>query len=280
MMDPNDIVIIGVDTDDGPSHPLYDARVHRPLNEATVRDMIKRGVKKPILVTKDGKDSPPIVVDGRRRILHAREANRRLEAEGVEVRVKVPVLPPERGDEGRLLGHMIALNEHVEADSPMNRSKKLQHYLDLGYTEQDAAEVFSVSTQTVQNYLKLLSLHPQCQKAIEEDKLSPSAAYQLADLPQAKQRSVLEKALKDQNRATITDIEKALGKRKPRRKNDDEPQEPKGPSKALLRYVVNAGEGRVSKDFRLGIEFARGNLLSLDEVDGLAALVAEMEAAK
>ena len=265
MMDPASIVVIGVDTEDGPEHPLYDARIHRPLNEATVRDMMRRGVKEPISVTKDGAESPPIVVDGRRRVLHAREATRRLREEGHEVTIQVPVLPPERGDNGRMLGLMVALNEHREEDSPLNRARKLQRYLDMGYTEQDAADTFAVSVQTIQNYLKLLSLHPQCMKAIEEGQLAPSAGYQLAAKPQAEQRALLEKLTKGgKKKATIRDTEGVLGKKDTR------------PSKALLRAVVNQGKGRVSDEFRLGIEFAMG-VVEVNEVEGLQALLAELK---
>lgn len=269
MMPPEEIIVIGIDTEDGASHPLYDTRIHKPLNEATVRDIMKRGVKEPITVTKDGDESPPIVIDGRRRVLHAREANRRLAEEGIEVRIKIPVLPPERNsDDGRMLALMVALNEHREADSPMNRAMKAQKYRDLGYTEQDTAEVFSVSPQTIQNYLRLLSLHPQCQKAVEEGAISPSAAYQLAAQPQAKQRALLEKMLKGgRKRATIRDTEGALGKNPPK------------PSNKLLRAIVNQGGAVLPSDFIKGIEFARG-MLDHDEVEGLADLITKLEASK
>jgi ParB family chromosome partitioning protein len=75
-VDPDNLIIIGLDTDDGPEHPLYDERVKLPLDESTVLNIMAIGVKEPVLVRKT--DGNPEVVDGRRRTMHAREANRRL----------------------------------------------------------------------------------------------------------------------------------------------------------------------------------------------------------
>lgn len=103
-MSPEDITVIGLDTKDDESHPLYDGRIHMPLEEDTVLNMMEHGVLVPIRVTKDGKSA--IVIDGRRRVLHAREANRRLKKKG-QPTIFVPVLPPDNDDDGRHMSQML-----------------------------------------------------------------------------------------------------------------------------------------------------------------------------
>lgn len=58
------------------NHPLYDPRVHLPLRENLVLNIMAHGVKEPILIRKNGDTFE--VVDGRQRVKHAIEANKRL----------------------------------------------------------------------------------------------------------------------------------------------------------------------------------------------------------
>lgn len=89
-LDPDELVIIGLDTDDGPEHPLYDASIKRPLNEATVQDIMLRGVQHAVTGRKNG-DRVEVVL-GRDRTRHAREAKKRLLEKGVrDFRIKVEV---------------------------------------------------------------------------------------------------------------------------------------------------------------------------------------------
>lgn len=129
------IVIVGLDTQDGDSHPLYDTRIHKPLREATVIDILLNGVIEPVIVTKGRKCAPllsgeavpaeaALVVDGRGRVMHAREANRRLLAAG-SVPIRVPVLSPMRGSDSELLGRLVALNEHRQEDSALGKARKI-----------------------------------------------------------------------------------------------------------------------------------------------------------
>lgn len=102
--DPEDLVLI-LD----PAHPLYDRRVHLPPDEPTVRNIMALGVLETILIHKDPETGDVIVVDGRRRVINAREANRRLHDLGKEP-ILVPALP-KRADKGSLAGMMVAANE-------------------------------------------------------------------------------------------------------------------------------------------------------------------------
>src|SRR5271154_3135578 len=80
--DPDKLVIIGLDTDDGPEHKLYDASIRKPLNETTVKNYMVHGVLQDVTCRKNGNRLE--VVLGRDRIRHAREAKKRRLAEGVK----------------------------------------------------------------------------------------------------------------------------------------------------------------------------------------------------
>ncbi|HHT0475637.1 TPA: hypothetical protein ACTW83_003826 [Klebsiella michiganensis] len=49
------------------AHPLYDERIHLPLSEAMVLNIMDQGVLEPIIVWKDPETGLSCVVDGRQR---------------------------------------------------------------------------------------------------------------------------------------------------------------------------------------------------------------------
>ena len=64
------------------SHPLYDERIHLPLDESMILNIMDQGVLEPIIVWKDPETGLSCVVDGRQRVRHTVEANKRLAAAG------------------------------------------------------------------------------------------------------------------------------------------------------------------------------------------------------
>ncbi len=242
LLTPEEVVIIGLDTEDGPSHPLYDERIHLPLAEMTVLDIMNRGVIEPIVVKKDGDRA--IVTDGRRRVMHAREVNRRVKAAGGTNFVKIPVLPPEKGTDGVLMGLMIALNEHREEDTPINRAKKIQRYLHLGHSDAETAQTFKMSESTLKNTLSLLDLVPEVQALVVSGDLGLTRAYSLAKLESSKQIAAV------QERSVAKTAQK------------------KTPGKRTLDGIVKFGKGKVSDDFLLGIKYVLGQV-DASEVPGL-----------
>ncbi|PQP06938.1 hypothetical protein C5615_38250 [Burkholderia cepacia] len=69
FFDPDALTLI---TD--PAHPLFDRRALLPFDEARVRNIRYRGVLETILVNRDPQTGEVVVVDGRRRVIHAGEA--------------------------------------------------------------------------------------------------------------------------------------------------------------------------------------------------------------
>jgi ParB family chromosome partitioning protein len=203
--DPRNLTIIGLDTKDGAEHPLWDERVLLPLDESMVLSIMSLGVKEPIIVRKEGTAAQ--VVDGRRRVMHAREANKRLKKLG-EPCIDVPAVV-ERGSEEHLSHVAIALNEIRRPDELLVKADKAARLVSRnGGDIKDAALAFGVTTVTIKNWLKLVELPSPIKKAVVAGVLSANAASKLHGLDRTEQLETLEKLkavnAKTGKRATAT----------------------------------------------------------------------------
>lgn len=171
-----------------PAHPLYDPRVHLPLDESMVLNIMYHGVIEPVVICKDGDNL--VVVDGRQRVKNAVEANRRLRAEG-----KLPLLVTcmiRKGDDANLFGVMVSTNELRREDTPLGRAEKLQRFMVMGRSEAEAAVVFGVSRQTIANWKALLDLDSAVKEAVENGVIGATVAAQVfAPLSREEQRKHL-----------------------------------------------------------------------------------------
>ncbi len=272
LVDPDDIVVIGYDTKDGLEHPLYDPRVHQTPDEKMILNIMALGVKQAVNVRKNGNVIE--LVEGRRRVLAARQANKILKKQGKElVRVKVEV---ERGKDDEMFGIMIALNEHRRDDNPLAKAEKLKRYFDMGKTEDEAAIMFGVSTRSIKNWKKLLDLDGSVKKAVEQGKISASAAAGLADLPREEQKKQLIKLLKE---ATATG--KKPTQRKTERSSGNVSAKTKAPGKKTIKRLLaldpdelyNAGlDEQAIKVLRWAIGDLRAS-----SITGLSKLLTQVE---
>lgn len=186
-MDPDDVIIIGLDTKDGPEHPLYDERVKLPVDQPLVLNIKHFGVIEPVVLRKNGDTAE--VVDGRQRVRAAREANKQLRKIGSE-----PLLVPamlRRGPEEALAGVMISANELRRDDDFKVKLKKLERYMMMHKTEEEAAISFGVSVQTIRNWLAVLDAAPEVRKAVFDGMLAPTAAAKLSTLAREEQVKAL-----------------------------------------------------------------------------------------
>lgn len=270
-MDPADIVIIGLDTRDGPEHPLYDDRIRLALDEGLVLNIMARGVLVPILGRKNG---PRVeVVDGRQRVRCAREANKRLKKEGLKpVKIEVSLKRPK--DEKAALGMLITTNENRINDDYVARARKAQRLLDLGADEDEVANDFGCNAQTIKNLLKILELSPKVQKAIQAREIGYIAAISLTDLPQKDQEETLAAMVASGN--TGTDEAKRLrrSRQKQNGKADETPRAKKVPTK-ILRKVAEDEEftSTLSPDAKALLLWVLGDENAARRVKGLTALL-------
>ncbi|EPE9327516.1 ParB/RepB/Spo0J family partition protein [Klebsiella aerogenes] len=173
------------------THPLYDERIHLPINEPMVLNIMAQGVLEPIIVWKDPETGRSCVVDGRQRVRHTLEANKRLSNEGKE-----PLLVPavtKRGSAIRMAQAMVSANEIRQADTPLGRAKKMADALERGHDEQDLSLMFGCSVQTVRATLSLLDATQAVKDAVESGTVTVTQARQLASLePEAQREKVKE----------------------------------------------------------------------------------------
>jgi ParB family chromosome partitioning protein len=189
MFDPDKLVLV---TDE--KHPLFDPRVHDPIDEAMVKSIMFKGVVEPIIVWKDPETGQVCVVDGRGRVKNAREANKRLCERGeLPKQVQATI---GKGDAQSVMGIMVLANEGRREPTAMGRAKMAQRLIDAGYTEEQVGTFLHVSRPTVHNLLSLISATAAVREAVESGKIVPTVGYGLAKLEPAEQRSKLEILLK------------------------------------------------------------------------------------
>jgi ParB family chromosome partitioning protein len=250
LVDPDDLYIIGLDTDDGPDHPLYDPRHNQPVPESMIRNVMYHGVLEPVLVRKDGDDRLDVVA-GRQRVRAAREANIRLVEQG-KLPIKVAVIA-KKGDSSKMMGIMISENEIRRDDSPLAKGRKAQRLIDFGSSLEEVAVVFGVDPKSISNWLKLLDCDDKVQQAVEAGQISDSAATKLASLPRAQQRETLDEMIASGDVTT----KKATAVAKATKASKANPTE-KAPTaadvivapgrKTLTRVIAAAAEGDTDLD--------------------------------
>lgn len=173
-----------------PNHPLYDERIHLPLDEAMVLNIMEYGVLQPIMVWKDPETGLTCVVAGRQRVRHTLEANKRLLAEGKAL-LQVPGAV-KRGSAIRMAGFRDSENEIRQADTPLGRARKMSGHLERGHDENDLALMFGCTVKTVRETLTLLECTQAVQQAVESGSITATTARQLADLTPDEQREKVQ----------------------------------------------------------------------------------------
>jgi ParB-like chromosome segregation protein Spo0J len=195
--DPDDLFIIGLDTDDDEKHELFDERAHTPLDPNLVRNISVYGVLQPVIVREEA--GKKYVVDGRQRVRAARRAKSK-QAEAGEVEVRVPYLTSvvKGADRQRLAGVMVSTNEQRRADDILVKAAKASRMIALGSDMDEVAIAFGRSTTTIRQWLNLLESHPTLVQAVRHELIAVSAAHEVAKYPKEEQVGVLQ-ALRQQS---------------------------------------------------------------------------------
>ncbi|HHC3211971.1 TPA: ParB/RepB/Spo0J family partition protein [Klebsiella pneumoniae] len=230
------------------THPLYDERVHLPIEEGMVLNIAELGVLEPIIVWKDPETGLTCVVVGRQRVKHTLEANKLRLKEG-----KDPLLVPgvvKRGSANQMAKYMVSENEIRRPDTPLGRAKKMSDALDRGLDEDDIAVLFGCSVQTVRATLSLLEATQAVREAVEAGTINVTQARQLASLKPEEQREKVKQI--ETATAGITGHEKArrqrqvLGEAKPRIKSRKEIakalEDASGEYAEALRWVLGEAQ--------------------------------------
>lgn len=243
------------------SHPLYDDRVHAPLNESMVLNIMYQGVIQPIEVSKNPETGDIEVVTGRQRVKNAIEANRRLKERGLEPKA-VPAyirLIPRAQRAEMLSAAMVSENAIRTDETPIQRAAKMARQLNSGRGEEHVAVLFGCDVQTVRNTVALLDSTRALQDAVEAGEITVSHARTLGKLKPEEQRAAVQavkeategKTGHEKSRATREAVDKATaaaGKAAPqnrvktRKEIKAEMETAKGERLAALRWVLGLDE--------------------------------------
>ena len=282
FVDPHRVTVVGRDTEHGPGgHPLWDERALRDPDSARVKNIRRYGVKVPVIVRKNGRheDGPYKgldvleVIDGRGRTIDCREAWRLAnEAGEVTPQLKVEF---ERSDEDTQVGIMISLNEHRADDTPMNRARKAGRILASGRSVQDVAGMFGVTVAAVRLWRQLLELSRPVQRAVDNDRISASAALQLRKLSHDDQRKKL---------AELVSHAKASGKKRPTTNQVRQRANGKNSDLRLNRNLARTLMGDAGNEWRDGLspeclavfEWIAGDSKAIERIPGMQKLLEKL----
>lgn len=197
-LDPDKVVIIGLDTKDGPEHRLYDPRIKLPVTEEQLLNVRKHKILEAGLIHKEklpGGESRDVVVDGRQRVRWARAVNAELREDysGDEYErrmVRVPFMLKSQGDKSVLKSMGTAANMRAESNI-LTKAIDVQGMIDAGADKKDIAVDFGVTVQAVDSWLQVLTLGKKMQDAVRSGAMSPSAAIQYSDVSEEEQDKVI-----------------------------------------------------------------------------------------
>lgn len=194
---PYDVIIIGLDTKDGEDHPLYDDRIHIPLDQDRVMGYATYGIIEPITV-KTSSDRKPVVIDGRQRVRYARlvwdlQAKKNPPVP-VEKRITVPIMAI-RGvaTDAQLWGKSRQANIH-DTSGGMMKAREVAKQLRLnGGDVQACARDFGKSEQWVRDMEGVATkLAPEVAAKLVAKELTMTAAIELIGLSAAEQKQLLK----------------------------------------------------------------------------------------
>lgn len=228
-VDPGQLVIVGRDTKHKRGeHPLWQDRALEDPDEALVQDMMARGFTSVIDVRKDG---PRLeVVAGRRRVIAAREANRRLGGDGAAVMVQCKVF---RGSNSDAALWVLGENANRKDLSPLQMAYDLQNCINFGASDDEAARACGKTPGYMRQLLSLLDLGAEAQKAVVDGLIAPSSAFSLASLTRDEQKVEVEKIAAGEYKPTRAAIEGAV-----KAVRSGEATVTLAPNKTLLRKLI------------------------------------------
>lgn len=221
-----------------------------PIDPAMVLSVMALGVLEPIIVRKRP-DGVLEVIAGRQRTRHAREANRRLLAEGEH---PITVLVNIKG--GRFSPEMAfivdtTLNEHRVNDPPSVKVRKAAKMAAQGIAVLSIATAYRVEPQMVERWLQASRASMPVAIALDAGKITIATAADLSLHDELAQIDALEKlALIAPQRSAEAAVARAIVRREPL---------PGSVPKRAVRWILDAPE-QFSADFIRGIKFVRGEL--------------------
>jgi hypothetical protein len=166
-VDPDNLVIIGKDTEHGPTeHALWDSRATRPANRGLIESIMHMGFDDTRRVkVKDLKEGM-CVVHGRGTVIAARWLKQN-SADHAAIKVPCRVTSMNLSDAAVADGF---LNSALDELTPAQKAAKVAVYTNLGIDEKTQAKSLGVKVKSVQDYQKYNSVAQAVKSAVEKSK--------------------------------------------------------------------------------------------------------------
>ena len=174
-----------------PDHPLYDPRSEEPPSERLVQSLLRHGMRRAMMVRREGDEL--LIVDGRRRHRAAEEACRRQLDMGEDPTVRCKV-------EFTKSASHVDFTIGNQFSKPWSITARAAHCARLaghGVSVEELAELFARKPGTIRDWLSLAAAPPALKRAVDEELVAPSLAYQLAGKSAADIREALSQAAPD-----------------------------------------------------------------------------------
>lgn len=214
MEKPYDLQIHGVDDIDD-EHALADKDKKRveEIDQGILASMRVHGVVDTVEATKA--DGIKWVVDGRRRVVHARIVWDEQEKAGVpeDKRILVPTKFV-RGENLFLFLRARVHNSGRREESALARGRDAQFALAKGASEADVAASMSTDVVTIRGYLRLVEADDKVKRAVETGKISSSAAMTIAKLKTHEEQRVALDELLASGKATQVEARRVVNQKK------------------------------------------------------------------
>lgn len=247
---PFDLVLIGVDHGDS-KHPLFDRRVYNPPEERMITSLSDNGQIEPVVfrIEEINGKWAPVIVEGRQRVINARELTRRREAKGEPpFLLKAVKNETAKGSDHKAIGIMVSANTIRTQYAEIEEAELAQRMMgEYGYDEESCAKHFGISVATLNRRIAVAQATDEVRQAYVKGELPMGAAVELAKLQPAEQRTAVE-----QVKAAATQKQEKLAARKggkgktpeapPTPANDAPASEPKpkGGKAAAAKAAVQA----------------------------------------
>lgn len=154
-------------------HPLWEDRALNAPHLPTVETMVHEGYS-PNSVIKVRKNGPLLeIVEGRQRVINAREANLRRKALGLPL-IEVPFMIV-KGTDTDMFGAMLSENANRIDLKPLQLAKKALKFMAMCQDEERVARASGKSVQDLRRLLSVFDLDPTILTAIEAGETSVSA---------------------------------------------------------------------------------------------------------
>jgi ParB-like chromosome segregation protein Spo0J len=219
--------------------PLFDRRQIEPLDMAVCNSIQEEGCREPPKVrlspTEEGVYE---IVDGRTRLRSGRFINEALgKANLPHKKMRFEIIVCQDDASAARMKHLY--NEMRNDRDPLGKCEGMVELLAFGFTQEDVAAMFRVTTKTLQRAKKIVNASDEVKEALRDRKITLVRALELARLPVAKQPDELASYL-----ATLEQVETAANEAgKPSKDGKGGGEEDKPKKKQLKSLPLKKYEG-------------------------------------